>query len=169
MVSNSLTPKELEVLALIAQGHDAKSAASELAVSYHTIYERLRRARAKLGVSSSREAARIIFSESHQKFVSENLGLVDAEAATATAVSSSTSTLSAWSIEADRAVNSNPRQSLWSNMFGTLPLRGPDERYVRATRSQRLQLIVNLSARLALTFVAICFAAMIASTLFMRG
>lgn len=53
-----LTEKEKETLRLIVRGHDAKSAASELNLSVHTINERLRSARRKLDVTSSREAAR---------------------------------------------------------------------------------------------------------------
>lgn len=57
---DSLTNKEKETLRLIARGHDAKSAANNLDLSVHTINERLRNARRKLGVTSSREAARIL-------------------------------------------------------------------------------------------------------------
>lgn len=56
-----LTEKEKETLRLIVRGHDAKTAARELALSVHTINERLRAARRKLGVTSSREAARLLF------------------------------------------------------------------------------------------------------------
>jgi DNA-binding CsgD family transcriptional regulator len=55
-----LTKGEREVLRLLARGHDVKSAASELGVSAGAVNERLREARRKLGVSSSREAARIL-------------------------------------------------------------------------------------------------------------
>lgn len=55
---DDLTDKEKETLRLIVRGHDAKSAARELGLSVHTINERLRDARRKLSVSSSREAAR---------------------------------------------------------------------------------------------------------------
>lgn len=55
-----LTEKEKETLRLIVRGHDAKSAANELDLSVHTINERLRSARRKLDVTSSREAARIL-------------------------------------------------------------------------------------------------------------
>ncbi len=50
----------MEVLRLLATGHDAKSAADVLQVSVNTINERLRDARRKLGTTSSREAARIV-------------------------------------------------------------------------------------------------------------
>jgi len=58
---DSLTQKEKETLRLIVRGHDAKTAARELALSVHTINERLRASRRKLGVTSSREAARLLF------------------------------------------------------------------------------------------------------------
>ena len=51
---DELTDKEKQTLRLMVRGHDAKSAASELALSVHTINERLRDARRKLAVSSSR-------------------------------------------------------------------------------------------------------------------
>jgi DNA-binding CsgD family transcriptional regulator len=61
-----LTDKEKQTLRLIVRGHDAKSSARKLGLSVHTINERLRDARRKLAVSSSREAARLLFeAESH--------------------------------------------------------------------------------------------------------
>lgn len=57
----TLTEKEKETLRLLLRGHDAKSSASELDLSVHTINERLRSARRKLDVTSSREAARVLF------------------------------------------------------------------------------------------------------------
>ena len=56
----SLSVREAEVLRLLAAGHDAKSVARSLGLSVHTVNERLRDARRKLGVSSSREAARLL-------------------------------------------------------------------------------------------------------------
>lgn len=60
---DTLTAKERETLRLILCGHDAKSSARELGLSVHTINERLREARRKLGVTSSREAARRLLAE----------------------------------------------------------------------------------------------------------
>lgn len=56
----ALTDKEKQTLRLIAHGHDAKSSARSLGLSVHTINERLREARRKMAVSSSREAARLL-------------------------------------------------------------------------------------------------------------
>jgi len=57
-LTDTLTDKERQTLRLILRGHDAKSSARELGLSVHTVNERLRDARRKLGVTSSREAAR---------------------------------------------------------------------------------------------------------------
>ncbi|RPF72291.1 helix-turn-helix domain-containing protein [Aurantiacibacter spongiae] len=57
---SDLTEKEKQALRLLLAGHDAKSSALELDLSVHAINDRLRAARRKLGVSSSREAARIL-------------------------------------------------------------------------------------------------------------
>ena len=57
----ALSEKERETLRLILHGHDAKSMARELDLSVHTINERLRNARRKLDVTSSKEAARLLF------------------------------------------------------------------------------------------------------------
>jgi DNA-binding CsgD family transcriptional regulator len=56
----ALSEKEKEALRLLLDGHDAKSMASELCLSVHTVNERLRDARRKLSVSSSKAAARIL-------------------------------------------------------------------------------------------------------------
>ena len=54
----TLTEKEKETLRLLVSGYDAKSMARHLGLSVHTVNERLRDARRKMAVSSSREAAR---------------------------------------------------------------------------------------------------------------
>ena len=56
----ALSEKEKQTLRLIVRGHDAKSTARSLGLSVHTINERLRDARRKMTVSSSREAARLL-------------------------------------------------------------------------------------------------------------
>ncbi|QDH33563.1 DUF4019 domain-containing protein [Porphyrobacter sp. YT40] len=55
---DTLTDREKDTLRLLLRGHDAKSSARVLGLSVHTVNERLREARRKLGVTSSREAAR---------------------------------------------------------------------------------------------------------------
>lgn len=58
--SHSLSEREKETLRLLLNGHDAKSIAVALGLSIHTVNERLREARRKLGVGSSRAAARLL-------------------------------------------------------------------------------------------------------------
>jgi DNA-binding CsgD family transcriptional regulator len=56
----ALCDKELEILRLLANGHTAKSIATRLGRSETAINERLREARRKTGVGSSRELARLL-------------------------------------------------------------------------------------------------------------
>lgn len=56
----ALSAKELEVLRLLAAGHTVKSIAASLGRSEASINERLRDARRKTGVGSSRELARLV-------------------------------------------------------------------------------------------------------------
>lgn len=70
----SLSDRERETLRLLGRGHDAKSIASHFDVSVHAVNERLRSARRKLGVSSSREAARLQLAHEAVSDGSENPG-----------------------------------------------------------------------------------------------
>jgi DNA-binding CsgD family transcriptional regulator len=75
----SLSPKELEILHLLAMGHTGKSIAARLGQSETSINERLRDARRKTGVSSSRELARIIDA---QKIWDKNIDLSSSRSST---------------------------------------------------------------------------------------
>ena len=55
-----LTPRQKEILRLLQNGFDTKSIARELDISVHTVTEHLREARRNLGVTNSREAARML-------------------------------------------------------------------------------------------------------------
>jgi DNA-binding CsgD family transcriptional regulator len=82
----ALTEKEKQTLRLVVRGHDAKSMARHLGLSVHTVNERLRDARRKLEVSSSRQAARLLLDtegEDPQKIADKPLG--DAAGAAAAA------------------------------------------------------------------------------------
>ncbi|QAY79425.1 helix-turn-helix transcriptional regulator [Sphingosinicella sp. BN140058] len=68
----SLSSKELEILHLLATGHTGKSIAARLGQSETAINERLREARRKTGVTSSRELARIVDA---QKIWDKNIDL----------------------------------------------------------------------------------------------
>lgn len=82
----TLTEKEKQTLRLIVRGHDAKSTARHLGLSVHTVNERLRDARRKLEVSSSREAARLLLDsegDDPQKSADKQIGEAEAGAAMA--------------------------------------------------------------------------------------
>lgn len=168
MDQGRLSAKEVEVLALIAQGHDAKSAARELALSTHTIYERLRRAREKLGTTNSREAARLFFANERASEVDRlgTRGLVEDCAASIAlglgpndrfAEQESSFTAMAPAYEAS---------SLQLDLASYLPLRRKGEQQFSAMPAERMRLIGDLSSRLAMAFVSICLGALILSRLF---
>ena len=69
---DALTEKEKQALRLILRGHDAKSIARELDRSVHTVNDRLRAARRKLAVTSSREAARILLEDEGPEILGHN-------------------------------------------------------------------------------------------------
>ena len=58
--ARDLPEREKQVLRLLLGGHDAKSIGRELGLSTNIVNERLRDSRRKLGVGSSREAARVL-------------------------------------------------------------------------------------------------------------
>jgi DNA-binding CsgD family transcriptional regulator len=82
-----LTPRQKQLLRLVLDGYDAKSAARELGISVHTVNEHLTQARRHLGVSSSREAARILQLE--EAAPPRSLGRNEMGVAKATSVASS--------------------------------------------------------------------------------
>jgi DNA-binding CsgD family transcriptional regulator len=73
----ALSEKEKQTLRLIVRGHDAKSIARSLDLSVHTINERLRDARRKMAVSSSREAARLLLAAEGGPQLPELLGDIE--------------------------------------------------------------------------------------------
>ena len=170
MARTELTTKEAAVLARLGRGHDAKSAARDLSISHHTVYERLRRAREKLGAANSREAARLFFASqqgSDEKLVSEFLVLSDSAAHGA--FQSPTADELEWvqPDTANRLGAGSPYQASSLNFASDrfLPLRRPCERDFLASPAQRLRLIGDLAAKLAMAFVAICLAAMLVSNM----
>ena len=70
-----LTDQELEILGLLAAGHTAKTIAVRLGRSETSINERLRDARRKTGIGSSRELARLLAA---QKIWDKNIDLPSA-------------------------------------------------------------------------------------------
>lgn len=67
-----LTTRECDILRLLASGHTAKTIAAQLGCSETSVNERLRDARRKTGVGSSRELARLLIA---RKNWDKNIGL----------------------------------------------------------------------------------------------
>ena len=78
-----LNDAERQVLLLLAEGHTAKSVANELSSTPAAVNERLREARRKTGVGSSRELARLLKS---QEIRDEELGVGSATSSSAATV-----------------------------------------------------------------------------------
>ncbi|KQR81385.1 Ig-like domain-containing protein [Sphingomonas sp. Leaf343] len=76
-----LTGIERRVLALLAEGHTAKTAAVELGLTENAVNERLREARRKTGVGSSRELARRLAASVSQENRDEEIGMAVAPSA----------------------------------------------------------------------------------------
>jgi len=77
-ILESLSPAEKEVLALLAQGHTAKTIATDLGISLAAVNERLRSARRRAGAGSSRELARQLAQKNRHQFT--GLAPVEGEA-----------------------------------------------------------------------------------------
>src|SRR5687768_12118933 len=75
----ALTDKELEILRLLMAGHTVKSIAARMGRSETSINERLRDARRKTGIGSSRELARHLDAQKiwDKKYRSFNAGFHD--------------------------------------------------------------------------------------------
>ncbi|PVE53570.1 hypothetical protein DC429_12890 [Arthrobacter sp. TPD3018] len=67
-----MTEAERQILALLAAGHTAKTAAAALGLSVHGVNERLREARRKTGAGSSRDLARALAA---QEICDEKIGV----------------------------------------------------------------------------------------------
>lgn len=61
-----LSDGERRVLLLLGSGHTAKSIAAETGLSVHAVNERLREARRKTGIGSSRELARLLLAQENR-------------------------------------------------------------------------------------------------------
>lgn len=165
--TDRLTEREKEVLRLLGQGFDLKSCASALDISYTSVTERLRSARGKLGVTSSREAARMlsiaegrppifrgdIFSEVERNPIYPPLpdlpdNQVEARVATG-----------------ENRVREAPSAFLMQpeafSPLGNLPLRQQGELRNTLSKKQRAFAIVDLAVKLAMVVALICLMALV--------
>ncbi len=161
----SLSDKEREVLRLFARGFDVKSSAVELDVSHYTVTERLRSARNKLGVTSSREAARLLseMENRNNRFSVNRLSGVASEAFPAAKTSPPDKGIRGRQEAAGNMMKQGQAAFMLSPehrpLMQSLPLRKPGEVSNPLTRQQRLMAILEVSTKLAGLFALVCLIA----------
>jgi DNA-binding CsgD family transcriptional regulator len=178
---NTLHEREKAVLRLLLQGFDVKASAQELDVTPNVINERLRDVRRKLGVTSSREAARLLAAQETQRdnfFVDRKIGLAGSVEATAfqfqpdsraeetEAYGGSMVREQQASFFASPSVGlgiSDRQRSPWT--FSALPLRERGERRNGLSKQQRILAIIDLSTKLAAAFALVCLISVVLSSL----
>jgi DNA-binding CsgD family transcriptional regulator len=165
-----LTEREKEILRLLSQGFDVKACARELEISEGSVTERLREARRKLGVTSSREAARLLaqfesdphrFSGNRFSGIADNqfhqppISLPDVQAE-----------------EIEIAPFKVREQQTSFAMFqeftegaGRLPLRKNGEIGNSLNKRERVAAIIDVSTKLAGIFALVCLIAILVNLL----
>ena len=161
-----LNEKEQEILRLILQGYSVKTAARTLDVSANTLNERLRSARRKLGVASSREAALLLRDDpvsSYKSPVTNEFGM--GFPPMPRAASALPGSPGAEGHEAELAtvqVAYTPLSAVWVPGSG-LPLRRKEMRDNELSRSERLRAWREVTLALATSFALICLAFIVIS------
>lgn len=163
-----LNEKEQEILGLILQGYSVKTAARVLDVSANTLNERLRSARRKMGVASSREAALLLRdnpSSSYKSSVTNEIGMgftpwPHAPSALPGSPGADDPEMELATVQAAYI----PLASGWVPGSG-LPLRQKEMRDNELSRSERLRVFRELTLALATSFALISLAFILISTL----
>lgn len=162
-----LTEREKEALRLLLRGFDVKTCARELGVSPNTITERLRSARTKLGVTSSREAARILIKAENADPILYGDMFSAVEPAT---VNLSFPSLPEQQVEVqgllmdNRVREAHPAFQMQPEFFAplaNLPLRKPGDMRNSLSRKQRVSAIIDLSVKLSMVIALICLMALV--------
>lgn len=150
---------------LLSQGYDIKAAARELAVSEGNVTERLREVRKKLGVSSSREAARLFaeFENLHPRFYGDrNSGIAKARHSGSSSSSPErrveTGTGKMVEIMMEKQID-HIRFRGFAAGFWRLPLRNRGETGNSLGLWERIAAIVDISTKLAALFALTCLIA----------
>ena len=160
-----LSEREKSVLRLLSRGYDIKAAARELNVSEGNITERLREVRKKLGVSSSREAARIFADFENQQpifYGDRNSGIANIMhsgspcAPPEKRVETDAENLSGSMVE--KQISHMPFRG-FSGGFMRLPLRGKGEAGNSLGLWDRVAAIIDISTKLAALFALTCLIA----------
>jgi len=164
---DDLNKKEKEALRLLLIGHDAKTAAQEIGVTPNVINERLRSARQKLQVTSSKAAARMLADHEGFEpkfFVPKNIGIAPKPRSDAIyPLPGQQATAPETVREAQSAYQS---YAAFSNPILSVPFRKQGELGNDLSKGARIWAIADLSVKLAFAFAFVCLAAMLVSRLF---
>ncbi len=163
---DELNENEKEALRLLLQGHDAKTAAQEIGVTPNVINERLRSARQKLQVTSSKAAARMLAEHEGYEpkfFVPKNIGIAPKPKSGAIYPLPGQQ---AASPDRVREVQSTYQSyATFSNPLLSVPFRKQGELGNDLSKESRIWAIADLSVKLAFAFAFVCLAAMLVSRL----
>jgi DNA-binding CsgD family transcriptional regulator len=158
-----LTEKEKEVLRLLGKGYDVKSTAQSLKISTTTVTERLRSARTKLSVGSSREAARILAKAEEEDpiFSGDIFSEVDEKHIFAAKLDTPTTQAGV----ANLATNVEPVKAMsvleGFSILSDLPLRKQGELRNSLTKRQRAFAIVDIALKLSIVVALITMLALV--------
>ncbi len=163
---DNLNDKEKEVLHLLLLGHDAKTAAQEIDVTPNVINERLRSARQKLQVTSSKAAARMLADHENltpKFFVPKNIGIV--QKPKSDAIYPLPGQQAATPDRVREVQSAYQSYSTFSNSLLSVPFRKQGETSNDLSKEARIWAIADLSVKLAFSFAFVCLAAMVVSRL----
>jgi len=164
----NLREKEKVALRLLLNGYDAKSAAREIGVTPNVINEHLRSGRQKFGVTSSKEAARLLAELegiSPNFLGSKDIGIVPPPQSNA--IHPLLESQAATS-DQNRVREIQTPYLSFSEPLPSVPFRRQGETGNDLSKAARLRAIADLTVKLAATFAFICFAAILVSTLISR-
>lgn len=163
-----LNENEKEALHLLLLGHDAKTAAQEIGVTPNIINERLRSARQKLQVTSSKAAARML--ADHQGiapkfFVPKKIGVVRKPKSNAIYPLPEQQAASPDGDSVREMQSTYQSYAHFSNPLLSVPFRRQGEAGNDLSKGARIWAIADLSVKLAFAFAFVCLAAILVSRL----
>lgn len=162
-----LTDREKEALRLLIKGYDVKSCAHALSVTPNTITERFRSARQKLGVTSSREAARMLARTENvdHRFSGDRLYAVEPKPVNTSFAFLPDNRVEAQISPSENRLREAPASFLMQPEFFTplanLPLRKPGELRNGLTQKQRAFAIIDVAVKLSMVVALICLLALV--------
>ncbi|AMO71042.1 helix-turn-helix transcriptional regulator [Sphingorhabdus sp. M41] len=163
---DNLNENEKEALRLLLLGHDAKTAAQEIDVTPNVINERLRSARQKLEVTSSRAAARMLAEHEGfepKYFVPKKIGI--ATKPESDAIYPLPGHQAASQDRVREVQSAYQSYATFSNPLLSVPFRKQGELGNDLNKGARIWAIADLSVKLAFAFAFVCLAAILVSRL----